>query len=70
MKTLVRVSDCHNGFCKPELDQVEYEMVASDDLDCTCSEINFEGKHVIELSDSGKLLGEWCLWHGTQLRLD
>ena len=71
MKTLVRVSDCHNGMCKPRLDQIEYnEMVASDDLACTCSEINFEGKHVVELSDSGELFGEWCLWHNIQLRLD
>lgn len=65
MKTLVRVSDCHEGLCKPELDQIEDDGVV---LDCTCSEINFEGKHVAELSDSGELLGEWCLWHGTQFR--
>ena len=71
MNTLIRVSSCHNGLCKPELDQIEDDwIVGNSEFDCTCSEIDFEGKHIVELNDSGELIGEWCLWHSIQLRLD
>ena len=54
-----RVSDCHNGRCKPGLDQIEEERAYSEfEIDLTDCPLTFLSKFCTHVIYHGN---EWCL---------